>query len=307
MEELMKKVTFIFSLAGVLLYCASQAAYSSDPEKVGASTCMGCHSDQVEAFKKNTHAKTLPAVKKISFEESCETCHGPGSLHAEAAGDKTNPGFASIKNPKKLSVSESSETCLKCHENGNRAFWKGSQHESRDVSCLNCHSMHHSKTDPLMVKNNEAETCYQCHQIRKAQSLRSSHMPLRDGKMQCSSCHNPHGSAGPKLLAQNSTNENCYACHAEKRGPFLWEHAPVRENCLNCHEAHGSQHDKLLKVKRPRLCQQCHIESRHPTTAGADPDAFEAGLTNIGGSRACTQCHAQIHGSNHPAGARLQR
>jgi hypothetical protein len=46
-------------------------------------------------------------------------------------------------------------------------------------------------------------------------------------------------------------NEVCYACHAEKRGPLLWEHAPVRENCMNCHNAHGSNHDKLLVAARP--------------------------------------------------------
>ena len=303
----MKKMRVVSCMAGAFIYCMVQGVQADAPEKVGASTCMGCHADQGEAFKKNIHAKTLPAIKKISFEESCETCHGPGSLHAEAAGDKSNPGYATIKNPKKMSVSDAAETCLKCHESGKRMFWKGSQHETRDLSCLNCHSMHHSKGNALLAQKSEPETCYQCHQLRKAQSQRSSHMPVGNGKMGCSDCHNPHGSSGPKLLKQNSTNENCYACHAEKRGPFLWEHAPVRENCLNCHEAHGSQHDKLLKVKRPRLCQQCHIESKHPTTAGANPDAAEAGLTNIGGSRACTQCHSQIHGSNHPSGARFQR
>ncbi len=270
------------------------------PEKVGATTCMACHSDQVEAFKKNAHAEKFPAMKNIPFEESCETCHGAGSLHAQAAGNKEDPGYATIKNPKKLKGADASKLCLQCHEKGNQAFWKGSQHESRDLSCLNCHSMHHSKTEPLLAQNSKLETCYQCHQLRKAQNMRSSHMPLKQGKMECSSCHNPHGSVGPKLLIQNSVNENCYSCHAEKRGPFLWEHPPVRENCLNCHAAHGSQHDKLLKVKRPRLCQQCHIEASHPTT-GSTPSALHLA------GRSCSECHTTTHGSNHPSGVRFQR
>ena len=41
-------------------------------------------------------------------------------------------------------------------------------------------------------------------------------------------------------LKAASVNEQCYTCHTEKRGPFLWEHAPVRESCLNCHTPHGS-------------------------------------------------------------------
>jgi DmsE family decaheme c-type cytochrome len=276
-------------------------ANASTAEKVGASACAACHQSEVEEFKKNIHAKTFPAVKKIPFEESCETCHGPGSLHVNAGGDKSNPDFASIQSLKKLSPSDAAAVCLQCHEKGKQMFWKGSVHESRDVSCLECHSIHHSGAGKnLLAKVSEIETCLQCHNLKKAQMMRTSHMPLREGKMKCTDCHNPHGSPGPKLLAQNSVNENCYACHAEKRGPFLWEHAPVRENCLNCHEPHGSQHDRLLKVKRPRLCQECHIEARHPTT-GSTPDDIHIS------ARSCTECHSAVHGSNHPSGARLMR
>lgn len=302
-------VSFLFILLSLSL---PKFALADIPKNVGASACIACHSNQGEAFKKNIHAKTFPAIKKIAFEESCETCHGPGSLHAAAAGDRSNAGFATIKNPNNLKGDSASSICLQCHDSDKRMFWKGSQHESRDVSCLQCHSVHHSKGEKLLVKDGESETCFQCHQLRKAQSMRSSHMPLREGKMQCTSCHNPHGTAGPKLLLQNSTNENCYSCHAEKRGPFLWDHPPVRENCMNCHEAHGSRHAKLLKVKAPRLCNQCHSESRHPGTAGnttnSDPLlGTVASIRGTGGSRACVQCHANIHGSNHPGGVRFIR
>ncbi len=55
-------------------------------------------------------------------------------------------------------------------------------------------------------------------------------MPVREGKLQCSSCHNPHGTITEKLIAENSVNELCYRCHLDKRGPFLGENPPVREN-----------------------------------------------------------------------------
>ncbi len=92
---------------------------------------------------------------------------------------------------------------------------------------------------------------------------RSSHMPVREGKVVCTDCHNPHGSFSEALLKTATINEVCYQCHAEKRGPFLWEHPPVRENCLNCHDPHGSNNDFLLKISRPRLCQQCHSGGQH--------------------------------------------
>ncbi|MDP2401816.1 MAG: cytochrome c3 family protein, partial [Actinomycetota bacterium] len=91
-----------------------------------------------------------------------------------------------------------------------------------------------------------------------------------------------------------------------KRGPFIWEHAPVRENCMNCHLPHGSNNDKLLKQSRPHLCGSCHSFAgggmgqtfRHPVDT--------AGPTQIRG-RSCQNCHSQIHGSNSPDGARLRR
>jgi len=82
--------------------------------------------------------------------------------------------------------------------------------------------------------------------------------------MSCDDCHNPHGALtnngnpllnGP-LLKTNTVNETCYQCHAEKRGPWLWEHPPVRESCLNCHSPHGSNQASLLIAPVP-----CYVNS----------------------------------------------
>ena len=57
-------------------------------------------------------------------------------------------------------------------------------------------------------------------------------------KMECTTCHNPHGAQNVKMLREGtSITEACASCHAEKRGPFLWEHAVGRENCVTCHDA----------------------------------------------------------------------
>jgi len=157
-------------------------------------------------------------------------------------------------------------------------------------TCSTCHG-NHAATPPGFAS--VGDVCGQCHQQRKAQLMRSSHMPQREGKITCSDCHNPHGTPNPAMLKQTSVNENCYSCHAERRGPYLHEHAPVLENCSNCHEAHGSANDRLLVKRMPRLCNQCHV-STHRTT---DP-ATSRGYFN----RSCANCHSQIHGSNHPAG-----
>ena len=85
--------------------------------------------------------------------------------------------------------------------------------------------------------------------------------------MTCSSCHNVHGSINVKLLRAGTTvDQSCTSCHTEKRGPFLWEHAPVVDSCTTCHDSHGSNNDRMLVAKLPFLCQRCHVTSRHPPT-----------------------------------------
>ncbi|HLC41300.1 MAG TPA: DmsE family decaheme c-type cytochrome [Methylomirabilota bacterium] len=264
---------------------------------VGSETCQGCHEEAFKKFGTTMMGRLFLKHPRNSKEAlGCEGCHGPGKAHVDAGGGKGVGGMITFAKNDKTPVEQRNAICLSCHTKGARLFWQGSPHESRDVACTNCHRvMENSSAKSQLAKATEIETCGTCHVQRRAQQMRSSHMPLREGKMTCTSCHNPHGTVTPALLKGGSPNETCYTCHAEKRGPFLWEHPPVMESCANCHDPHGSNHEKMLKVAKPRLCQQCHVESRHPTQPYARTDKNVLG-------RACTNCHAVIHGSNHPSG-----
>jgi DmsE family decaheme c-type cytochrome len=135
---------------------------------------------------------------------------------------------------------------------------------------------------------------------------KSGHMPVREGKMECTTCHSPHGSTNVRMLKTGNTlNELCASCHAEKRGPFLWDHAAGRENCATCHDPHGSNNDRMLVAKDPMLCQRCHVASRHPATIYDGNQIAAASNRAIG--RSCVNCHSQIHGTNHPAGDKFLR
>jgi DmsE family decaheme c-type cytochrome len=129
--------------------------------------------------------------------------------------------------------------------------------------------------------------------------MKVSHHPVREGRMDCASCHNPHGST-PALLVRNTLNETCTTCHSEKRGPFLWEHAPVRESCTNCHTPHGSTHRTLLIRKDSFLCLSCHSYGGHINLPRYNR------VSNPYGS-GCVNCHITTHGSNHPSGAKQTR
>ena len=269
---------------------------------VDDATCGDCHDKQWESFKSNSHAffgdSRSPAAK-----HSCQSCHGPGEEHVNEGGGVGVGGMVDLS---KASPAKVTATCLSCHDKGKLAMFKGSQHDSRNVTCTNCHSIHSG--NPKNTKfPSQTETCTQCHKIMKSELQRYSHHPIKEGRMQCSDCHNPHGSVGEKLIDDISVNDKCMSCHAEYRGPFVWEHGPVTESCLACHKSHGSSHAKLLKTRLPFLCQRCHGSSRHPGTLYAPDQAVPGAplntITGRGGpGMPCIGCHSQIHGSNHPSG-----
>jgi len=294
---------------GVLLAIRVEAAgppVVAGATYIGSETCKACHEEQAKKLDATLHGRVLGDKGRTAIQQhNCESCHGPGSKHLE---DQANPANNIRFGPKSpLSAADQNAVCLQCHQRGRRMLWQGSQHDARDVSCVTCHSIKSPKSQRAQLKAPDQLTlCKQCHPVFVAQQMNWSHMPVREGKLQCTSCHNPHGTITEKLIPDDSVNELCYRCHMDKRGPFLWEHAPVRESCLNCHKPHGSNNIRLLKIREPRLCQQCHNEGGHPRTA------FAGGTTDPGADRrflgrSCALCHTMIHGSNHPRGFMFTR
>ena len=260
---------------------------------VGDDTCLTCHEDQSKGYQGSPHARTMNP-RTPAGKQGCESCHGPGQAHVDA-GDGTG-----IKSPKRMKPAEVSELCTTCHNRESHSEWDGSKHDSRNMSCATCHSVHDPKAEKGQLKTEKiTETCVQCHQKEVNKVHKTSHMPVREGKMECTTCHNPHGSQNVKMLREgNSINESCATCHAEKRGPFLFEHAVGRENCVTCHDPHGSNNDRMLVSKVPMLCQRCHNHSRHPATI-YDQVQVNNKSNRIAG-RGCINCHSMVHGSNHP-------
>jgi DmsE family decaheme c-type cytochrome len=157
--------------------------------------------------------------------------------------------------------------------------------------------------DPLA----QQEACFGCHQERRADTFRNSNHPLRFGEMSCGDCHDPHAGDHDFLLREATVNLTCYTCHAEKRGPFLWEHAPASEDCTLCHRPHGSNHDAMLTKRPPLLCQQCHSPAGHPSVAYTSEVVGNELDNRFLLGRACLNCHSEVHGSNHPSGVTLHR
>jgi DmsE family decaheme c-type cytochrome len=317
-------IVLVAALAAIPALAADAAPSADDNQQLyserGAASCMKCHdSDIVEGartFKAATDILVTPHGVKGDphapfASHECETCHGPSLAHVQSTPPqgqpKTLPAVV-FKGPNASPVAVRNQVCLTCHQNGLRMDWAGSVHQTNNLACVTCHTIHVRK-DPILVKYTQPDVCFRCHAEQAALSIQFSHHPIREGKVVCSDCHNPHGSPGPKLLKEVRVTDTCYNCHAEKRGPFLWEHQPVREDCTNCHNPHGSVNARLLKEKVPFLCFDCHAATNDMGGVGVSRLSVAAHSTSLYlyGDRSCLNCHSQVHGSNSPSGSTFFR
>jgi len=303
----------LVALAPALAFAADEAAPAEGPSysKKGADTCMSCHDDEVVlAVFHGKHGN--PADARSPFGKGqlqCEACHGPGGDHTKRVKrGETRPPMIRFTTDSAAPVSVQNGMCLNCHEGQLGGAWHAGPHAANDVSCAACHDSH-ARKDAVLATRTQADVCFTCHVSERTQFQKPFAHPVRQGQLACSDCHKPHGTIADKQLVKATLNQTCYECHADKRGPFLWEHAPVAEDCAACHVPHGSSQPAMLKARGPLLCQSCHSQQGHPSIAYGP-----SGLPGGGGAPVsalalgnCMNCHSQVHGSNHPSGSTLTR
>lgn len=292
---------------------APEVARSNPQDYLGSDVCKTCHEDQFKAFSHTSHAQLTKLGSWKDKVTGCESCHGPGKAHVEE-GDPTK--IISFKNK---SSKETSETCLGCHsgreEHNN--FRRG-EHWRNDIGCTDCHSSHTPTTgrqlaasnvfvspsnkqkpghmDLRLLKSSEPQLCLSCHDETKHQFNLPFHHKVLEGAMKCSDCHNPHGGFELKQTRlATGADAACIKCHADKQGPFVYEHAPVKtEGCIACHTPHGSSNPRLLITSRvAQLCLTCHSVAHG---VGAEEPAGPQHNLNAQYAN-CTNCHIKIHGS----------
>jgi DmsE family decaheme c-type cytochrome len=266
----------------LLLALLSPALLQAQEKKevLDPQTCAVCHEDLAAAFVKNRHTRV---------KQSCQACHAGAEKHA----DSGDPG--DVTNPANLTGLAGDKACLGCHQNQQTQLGRiRGGHARSTVNCSSCHSVHKPKAVAA------AANCGSCHASTVAEFQKPYRHRLQEGGVNCTSCHNPHGRTLSHNLAAVSANEpGCMNCHGNLRGPFVFQHAPVRqEGCAACHEPHGSVNPRMLTRAEVHLqCLECHSSGVGPSAApGGTPPAFH----NLRDPRIrnCTVCHVKVHGSH---------
>jgi DmsE family decaheme c-type cytochrome len=284
---------------------ADQPATNQPATYVGSESCQACHEDIFKAFQKNPHHLVDTSKKYNHVTQACESCHGPGSKHAESMST------ADIRNPAKLKPAETDRVCLTCHLNQPTHTGRiNSSHARNQVSCVSCHAMHKNGPEGLVARKPMEidQQCASCHAgvaatFQRPYKHRIATVTEPQGAISCVDCHNPHGGALPHNMQTVNANEpGCFKCHGDKRGPFAFEHPPMRlEGCTACHEPHGSANPRMMtRAKVQYVCLECHASLPIPAAPvtgvlGTVPpslhDLRQPRFQN------CTTCHQKVHGS----------
>ena len=186
----------------------------------GATQCVGCHVTNYD-----TETKTWTETGA-----GCESCHGPGSAHADSME------AADIQSVRKLEPQKQTMVCGQCHSVGTDTTGKYA-------------------FPTTYLPGNDLEKSFKLKDpgdhLRNSQYndfITSKHYA---GGMTCTTCHDPHGdkAKAPHQLKQ-PVNDQCLGCHAatieslKKHAPD----APADATCATCHMVNGSH--KFEKAKK---------------------------------------------------------
>ena len=146
------------------------------------------------------------------------------------------------------------------------------------------------------------ETCATCHDVVAKGFASNPHSRLAEehGKtgVTCEGCHGPgkaHVDGGgdttkifnpAKATSAKEVDAKCLECHQGQHPNFQrTAHGEANVSCLGCHSIHVSEDkEQLLKVAQPKLCFQCHTDTK-PQFNMPFHHKVEEGLIK------CSDCH----------------
>jgi DmsE family decaheme c-type cytochrome len=284
----------------MMIAAVTAAGQDAPSPRAGSEACQACHEDIFNAFAKNPHHVVEADSRRGWKGQACESCHGAAQKHTESASAED------IRNPAKLTAMATDKICLSCHLNQPTHVGRlQSSHAKNQIACTTCHKIHANGPFGLVARKTAQVNaqCATCHTSVWSQFQKPFKHRVPEGAMSCVDCHNPHGSFKPGMMQIFAANETgCFRCHGDKRGPFTFEHAPMRlEGCATCHEPHGSANPRMLVRQEVRLvCLECHASlpaaTKTNAVLGVVPPAFHD--LRSPRFRNCTVCHQKIHGSH---------
>lgn len=240
----------------------------------------------------NGNWAAMPAALKNVANIQCESCHGPGSEHANAFGN-TN-----VSNWPRLSVSYAPGNCAQCHDSLSHHVktreWNASRHAvaTRSPSgptrynCVRCHT---AAGFEQFIEHAGNTNKYTTNTVYEA--------------ITCAACHDPHDASNPyQLRAANQYTLPDGTTATNVGGGAL---------CMNCHHARNGEANVNIANYKAGLPTWAGGSSFgvHDSTAGdmiegvnaitygkQIPSGSHGAITDV-----CVGCHMQEVATTSPA------
>lgn len=229
------------------------------------SMCADCHSTNLQKnfqVAENRYHTTFSEI-----DVSCESCHGPGSLHVQLAKRKSffwdsERGFALAK--LKASPEQEIQACAPCHARREIVF-PGFDPTKNYFD----HYLDQSLFENVFYADGQQQDEDYIH----ASFLQSK---MYHKGIKCTDCHDPHTSR-----LKHDGNQVCTSCHQHPGGkydtPAHHFHKPGTKgaSCVDCHMLETTymaidprrdhsfripRPDLSLKIDSPNSCASCHLD-----------------------------------------------
>jgi hypothetical protein len=196
--------------------------------------CISCHSGRPQPIESSAGKFRDPPFLELSI--GCESCHGPGALHAEErrrAVPLSGPMDRSIVNPVKLPEWLADNICMYCHQGLDAtALMPGKQYaDFRPGTPL-------ANTVAIFAVPFSSDRPPGDPMLQHFVLMRLSRCYLKSGgSLSCITCHDPHrqptASEAPPYF-----RKKCLACHPGKSCSLAVEVRNARtppDDCAGCH------------------------------------------------------------------------
>jgi len=310
-----KRVAIALLLCGALVVLVAALMMSADQAFAqGGETpttrnedgyCLVCHANSQQHVTFPDGSVLSIGIDPKAFAASVHgESNGQGPLScADCHGEKSYPHESTSAASTREYRVELSLVCTTCHEEQFSELADSVHYEAlaegnfRAATCVDCHGAHEI-TSLKGNREEEAETCANCHKIVSSEYMNSVHgKALFDGDPNvpgCIDCHGIHGIEHPTTaLFRNRSPELCADCHGDKElmkqygistnifesylsdfhgttvQLFEQQDPNVPTNkavCFDCHGVHdiAEVNDGNSRVVRENLletCQQCHPDA----------------------------------------------
>lgn len=196
--------------------------------KTGDASCDGCHTTGLTVAKDKDSGRWVS--QKVELGIGCESCHGPGSLHASTRkkGD--------IVNPVKLNAVQQNQVCGQCHS---RVTNKDEKDISYPVGFVAGNTdlpekvtfWDHSSNPKNFWSNGFAgKNRQQYHDVQFGGHTKAG--------VTCVTCHDVHSTAKGNGQVRAEKNKLCVQCHTASAKMFAGSPMALKgANCTDCHMA----------------------------------------------------------------------